>query len=150
VSGAFSIGFLPVGRSRGSAERVGRIVLGTFEERFRASLEHWSASDYERHWREALIRLIEDRASCLITNMVAPTSRVDNLEWWPAWPLGDEACFQQEVLLPGKLDPPFDPDDPYLHLEDYEPSDVEAGLSEWRVPLRAIRAFVAATEPDGG
>ena len=142
---AFSIGFLSAGRSRGSAERIGRIVLGTCEERFRASLEHWRASDYERHWRQALARLLGGSRSCLITNMVEPTSRVENLEWWPAWPLGDEVRFHQAVVLPGKLDPPFDLDDPYVHLEDYDPSDAEAGVSEWRVPLRAIRDFVAAT-----
>jgi hypothetical protein len=141
----FSIAFLPAERSPGSAERIGRIVLGTFEERFQASLEHWGVADYERHWRHALARLLEGSPSCLITNMVEPTSRVDNLEWWPAWPLGEEAIFHQEHVLPARLDPPFDPDDPYVHLEDYDPGDAEAGVSEWRVPLAAIRDFVAAT-----
>jgi hypothetical protein len=120
---------------------VGLIVLGAFRERFRASLEHWRPRDYERHWHEAVARLVEGAAeSCLITNLVRPDSVGDNVEWWPAWRVGDEARFHQEVFLPGLLGSPFDPRDPYVHVGGYEPDRL---VSEWRIPLSDLERFRA-------
>jgi hypothetical protein len=56
---------------------------------------------------------------------------------------GDEVAFLQEVFVPGILEPPFDPADAYRHVDDYQ-RDEALEVSEWRVPVDAIRDFLGS------
>jgi hypothetical protein len=130
----------PVGR--------GKIRIGSFEEELEASLEFWSAEDYERQWHEALELLLAgaERAA-LIVSMTDPAS-ANFLFWWPAYRDGEDVVFQSGVLFLEDLAQPFDPARWAAHVPPRErTSDAGEPISEWRVPLADIRDFIAARRP---
>src|ERR1700737_4794581 len=82
----------------------GSIEIGTFDERFLASLVHWDPNDYEHHWKEALTRIVSwADMSCLITSIVNP-STASHLFWWPMYREGDTVYIQHQILFFKNLD----------------------------------------------
>lgn len=58
---AFSIRLIPdpvPNLDPGVVASLGFIQIGSFQERFIASLMYWSADDYKRHWKEAIERIL--------------------------------------------------------------------------------------------
>ena len=120
----------------------GELRLGRDREGFRAPLGPWTAADYERQWRAAAARLLAGEPAGFWT--------VPWQFWWVAWPEGEEIVFHEEFLLPERLEAHGYVATPPVGAVPHEmigprESHTEEGqsVSEWRVPLRAVRTWLA-------
>lgn len=127
----------------------GEIRLGDYHEDFLAPLGPWAPTDYERQRREAAARLLAGRPAAFWT--------VPWQFWWVLWPESGEAIVHEELVLAERIEaggyvvaPPAGYA-PYeligarvSHSEDGEP------VSEWRVPLVAVRRWLVRGQSPSG
>ena len=126
-------GVLPAG------ERRGRINASSLNESFDASLSVWAAGDYEVQWREGIKRVLGGEAvSALLTNLGRSEDGVFSGVRWAMYRV-DEVVFLREQLVLRETVPGFDPADPYQSILERDP---DLKVSEWAVPLSALRDFL--------
>ena len=119
----------------------GRIELGAeLRERFVAPIGWWTREDYERQWVEGARRLVEGARE---SAFVVEAGRL----WWTAWREGETVVLQQRLLLvEEELAPAWTADAAHLPYalvgERCSQSEEGADVSEWRVPLVAMRSFL--------
>jgi hypothetical protein len=143
---SFSIGLLsdPVADLEpGVIASYGRIEIGEFQERFIASLMYWGRGDYERHWKQALARILDSfNASCLITSIVDPAA-ASHLFWWPMYRVHDTVYIQNHILFFDSLSSPFNQNDPFPSIPKRRLVDEDGNhLSEWSVSIKDIESFL--------
>ena len=120
------------------------------EEWFISPLRLWSVQDYEKHWREALERMVhgQDRSALIVSlGSLTPDNYVGG---WPMWRFGETVKFHEQMLFLSQLEQPFDLASPYIHVGDYynEPGeDRPLRFSEWEVSVSDMAAFLSAQEP---
>ena len=141
---SLSVGLERTGEN-GERYLAGKIVVGEFEESFRACLCYWDKNDYECRWRLAAEMLSAPfpRPAAFITNIHKPKG-FGHMIWWPAWREGASIVLQNQHLRMSKLRPLFDPKTPFAHLPPRRCLDEDGPPSEWTVPLQDIREFHAA------
>ena len=127
----------------GSPLSYGCITIGNFHERFEASVEFWSETDYVCHWQRSIQRIIERvSTSCLITSLTDPKTATF-LFWWPIYRLGDVVYFQNHVLFLDEIGADFDPQNPYRFVRDRETvSEDGSPVSEWSAPISSLIQFL--------
>jgi hypothetical protein len=130
-------------KSKHALAANGSIQIGDFRERFEASVEFWSKSNYRSHWKKSIRRIIDMHGkSCLITSLTDPKS-ANFLFWWPIYRIGDFAYFQNQVLFFDQIVGPFDPNDPYPHVRDrLTVTEDGSPISEWLVPISSLFRFI--------
>jgi len=125
----------------------GIITIGSFEERFVATLDYWCAKDYEQHWKQAIGRIVQvSDVSCLITSMHNPAA-ANFLFWWPMYRVGDTVFFQHHILFFDELPSPFNEHDPYACVPERKilNEDGEA-ISEWSASVDDLILFFTALD----
>jgi hypothetical protein len=128
--------------------RLGLIEMGSFQERFKASLTYWNADNYQRHWRQAVARIIQSSTtSCLISSMYNPTN-ANFIVWYPMYRVGDTVFIQNQILFLDELPLPFNENDPFSSIPERRTiSDGGELLSEWSVPLEDLKTFLLSDLP---
>jgi len=131
----------------GEQARIGLVRLGNHEERFIAHLNEWRAQDYVEHWNLALERALTARPAALVTDMWTP-AQSSHLVWWPLWKIGDDLAFHNQLLffethnITGariNVEELFAlVGEHFSHNDDGEP------VSEWRVPVAEVVAFLTS------
>ena len=113
----------------------GEMVLGDARCCFLVDLSSWGTAHYERQWREGITRLVQGAPSSALMTAYRGTSAEPHL-MWGLWRHETHVFVQEHPVVPGELDSPFDPLDPYPHVGNRIPAS-EHGLSipEWRFPL---------------
>lgn len=131
----------------GTISRPGQITVGRFRESFVSVLGYWDESKYQRHWHDAVQRLVSTgEDSCLIASIADP-SKSEMLLWWPMYRDGERAIVQNGILFYSELRDPFDPDDPFSSVPSRTMINEDGErVSEWSVDLDELRAFLARSE----
>lgn len=142
----FSIRFLegPLEGSRlGNALMYGEIAMGDFVEGFESQIGFWSPMDYTAQWIAGASRAANGSiASCLITSITDPLNE-EFLRWWLLYPRKDVVILRESLLLVHELPQKFTTTEPYSWIPEYRRRTEEGQLiSEWEVPVRAIRDFL--------
>jgi hypothetical protein len=120
---------------------LGEIKLDDFVETFETPLTFWSATRYEKQWREGIDRFLKGAPkSCLITSMLDPKSEAFGV-WWILYRDGRNVAVQNHLLLSSILGRNFSPDDPYRSIPDrLTSSDDGERVSEWFLEFDSLRA----------
>jgi hypothetical protein len=119
----------------------GRITLGDDAEDFLAPLSVWSRVDYEKHWIEAAVRIVEGAdLSGFFTSAFQ--------FWWTMWRDGPEIRVHEELLTPDRLQrlgpAPDTSHAPYQLLGPDRPTtEGGAAVSEWPLRVTDIEEFLA-------
>jgi hypothetical protein len=132
-------------------EAWGRITVGDFSERFRAALCYWSASDYRASWRAAseVLETGPSATSCLVTSIIEPAMS-NYVMCWPLYRDGDLVRVQNSLIFLDELGSPFAPAAPWLSVLPRETVNEDGWpISEWSVPLAAVREFFRDGERSG-
>jgi hypothetical protein len=143
----FSISFLPNNTDQtslvSSEMRLGRIVIGDFSEQFESSLSYWDINKYQENWKKGIERLLRGESkSCIITSMYNPKA-ANFISWWLMYSENRIVYFQNQLLFLKKLKIAFNPEDPYILINDRETvSENNIPISEWEVPLEALEEFL--------
>lgn len=142
----FDIKFLPPvweGSRLGNAALPGRIILGEHEEDFVSLIGFWSPRDYERQWRSAIERLVEERCeSCLVTS-IHDLRASDVARWWLLYPEQRVVHVQEALLFPKQLPGHVSEKDLYQAILPRETYNEDgAPISEWDVPFDDFIAFL--------
>lgn len=143
---AFSIKLLPEPApdlDPGVVACLGLIKIGTFEERFAASLMYWNADDYISHWSQAVARIVHSSpTSCLITSIVDPANS-KFLFWWPMYRIGKTVFIQNQILFLDQLKSSFNVQDPFIHVPDRKTINMEGQkISEWSTAIKDMEFFL--------
>jgi CdiI N-terminal domain len=146
VSMAFSIGLIPDPIPDLDPEVIaslGVIQIGSFQERFIASLMYWSADDYKRHWKQAIERILHSSdVSCLITSMIDPTTG-NHIFWWPMYRVNEHVFIQNHILFFDQLQSPFDERNPFSSITERQTIDEDGNrISEWSVQINELEEFL--------
>jgi hypothetical protein len=120
----------------------GEICIGDYIERFNAPVEVWSRQEYLDQWREALERFRSGhQPTCLVTAM-RDLAESDFISIWPIYKDGENAVFQNQVLLSSYIRDRFDGENVYDFIEPREIVSEDGELiSEWKVSLDAVERF---------
>jgi hypothetical protein len=142
---SFSIGFLPEpvpNLEPGIKACIGQIKIGSFQEKFSASLMHWKPAQYEQHWSQAISRIISSsETSALITSMTNPTLE-NHIFWWPMYRVDNTIFVQNQILFFDQLASPFNENDPFVHVSQRTVLNEDGErISEWSVPLSELKMF---------
>jgi hypothetical protein len=111
-----------------------------------ADLTSWSAKDYEAQWLAELIRIVTSQdKGALIISMHDP-AHAFQIMTWTMWKKNGQILFQNRLLFMLEANQSFDPFRVSDYIEEYE-SHTEDGdrISEWSVPIAAIRNFISET-----
>jgi hypothetical protein len=129
---SFAIAFTSGSAHGGSSHRrFGELTLGEHQEEFLSSLDAWQEADYERHWRDAVTRLVfHEDTSRLVTSVDAR-----RVTWFALRREGDDVVVRAER---GTLDP-ADPFGPAVGEGHHLPT-----VFEWTVPVADVRRFLEA------
>lgn len=143
---AFSIELLPdpvPDLDPGVIASLGIIEIGSFKERFIASLMYWSADDYRRHWKQAIERVLQSSTvSCLITSMLNPKT-ASLVFWWPMYRVNDTVFIQNHILFFETLQSPFDERNPFSFVPVRRTVDEDGNkISEWSVRISDLEGFL--------
>jgi hypothetical protein len=143
---AFSINLLPepvLDVDPGVTASYGEIEIGSFRERFVASLMYWRANDYKSHWDKALERIVyQSDTSCLITSIVDP-SVASHLFWWPMYRVNDVIYIQNQILFFEHRSSPFNERECFSYVSGHRTLDEDGSrISEWSVPVEDIESFL--------
>jgi hypothetical protein len=143
---AFSIDLIPdpvPDLDPGVVASLGTIQIGSFQERFIASLMYWSADDYKRHWRQAIERILHSSdVSCLITSVVDPTT-ANHIFWWPMYRVNEYVFIQNQILFFDQLQFPFDEQNPFSSVAERRTIDEDGNrISEWSVQIDELEEFL--------
>jgi hypothetical protein len=146
----FSIGFAEetlTDAEPGETARIGVLRLGSYEERFIAHLNEWHEQDYVEHWRRALARALAGRPAALVTDMLTPAQST-HLVWWPLWKIGDDLAFHNQLLFFEMHDitgSGINVEELFgLVGEHFTNNDDGEPVSEWRVPVAEVAAFLTS------
>lgn len=131
----------------GNKACMGLIRIGSFEEHFIASLTYWRADDYERHWKDAIFRIVKGHlTSCLITSMIDPEN-AKFIFWWPMYRVQDTVFIQNQILFFENLPHTFNENDPFSSIpERVTVNDEGQRLSEWTIPVKSLEEFLQDKE----
>lgn len=122
---------------------VGSIVIGSFRERFEASLDFWEEADYEEHWLKAIRRLVDGAASTALITQLHDPAQANFIVWWPIYRVDAVARFHNQLLMLEDLDTTFDLGDIYRHIPPYGQTNEDGErISEWSVSLVELESFV--------
>jgi hypothetical protein len=123
--------------------RLGEIVIGDYIEMFEASISYWIADDYQKHWKQAIERIVNGEAkSRLITSMYDPV-KANFIFCWPIYREGMRIYFQNQMLLMEYQDSPLDPKNLFLDIEDRQMlNDEGLPVSEWEVSVIDLKDFL--------
>jgi hypothetical protein len=143
---AFSIGLIPdpvPNLDPGVVASLGVIQIGSFQERFIASLMYWSADDYKRHWKQAIKRILHSSdVSCLITSMVNPITG-NHIFWWPMYRMNGHVFIQNHILFFDQLQSQFDERNPFSSVTERQTIDEDGNrISEWSVQINELEEFL--------
>ena len=125
------------------SERFGLITIGSYAERFVASITFWDVTRYRRHWQQAIARIVQGSVtSTLITAMYDPAV-ANFIYWWPIYRLGNTVRFQNHILFLNEIEGSFDPHDPFRFVPQRMiiNSDGEK-ISEWSVSIADLECFL--------
>jgi hypothetical protein len=139
----FSIEFLHVEDSDPQLGK-GQITIGSFWETFGISLSFWSVSDYQKHWKDALQRIVDGHASsCLLTSVHDPAHA--NFFWsWPLYLENNIVYIHNQILFLDKISGIFDLNNPFQYIGQRETISEEGRkISEWQTELASISEFLA-------
>jgi CdiI N-terminal domain len=120
----------------------GLIKIGTFSEKFIASLDFWSVSDYENHWKKAILRILEgNNTSILITSLNNPT--ISNFyTWWPMYRIQKTIYFQNQLFFLNQLRKPFDLKNPFKYVRARQTHNENAEkISEWVLDVNDLKEY---------
>ena len=119
----------------------GELTLGDHNERFRAPLVYWSASDYRNHWIKAAGRIVSGLESAFFVRVYDPLV-ANFLEWWPMYPEGQFVYVQNHLLFLDQLDGPLDILDPWRYIPPRSTKDEDGEkISEWVVSMKEMDDF---------
>jgi hypothetical protein len=130
----FSIEFI---RSINHSEKdVGGLLrINGHEEQFRSPLTYWNIDDYMNQWKIGISRVRQGKASCLITAIENP-KHFHFGEWWLLYVRNGRVLLQNHLLLRELFEQPFDPENPYSFIPEYESTTEEGDLiSEWQLSM---------------
>jgi CdiI N-terminal domain len=126
--------------AEGRRQAGGVLAVGQARLPFFLDCSHWSASDYERQWKEGIHRIAEGaRSSALLTAYRGNGDEPHTL--WAMWRDHDHIYVQARTIRPLAFAAPFDPWDAY----DFVPSRMPVGeyvppATQWRVELESFFA----------
>jgi hypothetical protein len=131
------------GSEVGNTGRVGVISLGDESESFQSLIGYWSPLDYQRHWESAVRRVVElGMPACLVTSVHDP-AQAEVVHCWYMYPTGNDVVIRNALLLRSSTTEPFDTSAPHRFVPPYSEVNEDGGeISEWRVPLSALREFL--------
>jgi len=137
----FSISFLSEIKA-GAKSSKGSIIIGSSTEYFLSSFDYWTPNNYRKQWLKAVALIqTEESRSALITDVpfLSPPSFIN---WWPMWRFGQLVKIQEQLLILEDLTAPFDINNPYIHLGEYESINEEGQpISEWTVSVSDLIQF---------
>lgn len=139
----FSIELLEQSPHGPDSVRFGIITIGSFVERFTVATDYWGVTQYRRHWREAVTRIVQGfGTSALITSMYDPAV-ANFICWWPMYLMDHTVYFQNHILFLSELDRPFDPNDPFRSVpERARINSDDDKISEWSASLAELESFL--------
>ncbi len=141
----FNIGFVRDPKKK-PGYKLGYMMLDSSKEGFYSSITYWDTAQYEKHWHDAITRLVNGaECSALITDMPPPSPTGYAIDWWPMWREGDNVYVQEQLIIQSELKEVFDPSNPYVHIDPHI-TELESGdrPSEWIVPLQDFVEFLRA------
>ena len=140
---AFSIVLLDEPASDIESGRLGLITIGSYQERFVAPITYWDVTNYRRHWRQAITRIVQGSVtSALITSMYDPAV-ANFIHWWPMYRLGDTVYFQNHILFLNELETPFEPNDPFRFVPERVVINSDGDkISEWSAPIADLESML--------
>jgi hypothetical protein len=135
----FYIGFVSGARVDANGRRyaIGDATLGEHSQRFEANLDHWSTADYERQWREAVLRLAGGpESSALVTSYEGGGDGRHIV--LPMWREGSAVYVQPPLVLDGDAE---DTGAIYDKIGERGTMSAAAAIAEWQLPLGQLLAF---------
>jgi hypothetical protein len=135
----FYIGFVSGARVDASGRRyaIGDATLGEHSQRFEANLDHWSTADYERQWREAVLRLATGpESSALVTSYEGGGDGRHIV--LPMWREGSAVYVQPPLVLDADVE---DSSGIYDKIGERGTMSAAAAIAEWQLPLGQLLAF---------
>jgi hypothetical protein len=128
----------------------GRLVLGKSTEGFLGNLALWSKLDYETHWTRELKALLEGKPKVALVVSYNDPKASSNLEIWRVYRDGEWLHFQNQLPWYSDLPKEFEISEMSRYIDDRVVINAEGDrISEWHVPIRDIKLFLAGGSVGG-
>jgi CdiI N-terminal domain len=123
----------------GERAAYGVIQIGDYTERFLASLDFWTRSDYLRQWHGAIDRIKQGHEKSALFTSISDPKYANFFTWWPMYIVDGTVYFQNALLFLDRLDEPFDLANPYKYVENRTTKTQDGSpVSEWSLEISEV------------
>jgi hypothetical protein len=124
---------------RGERAAYGVIQIGDHTERFLASLDFWTRSDYLRQWQEAIDRIKQGHEKSALFTSITDPKYGNFFTWWPTYVVDGIVYFRNGLLFLDRLGEPFDLANPYKYVENRTTKTQDGtAVSEWSLDISEV------------
>ena len=124
----------------GHRQAGGLLAVGEARLPFLLDCAHWSASDYERQWKEGIHRIAEGARSSLLLTAYRGDGRGPHM-LWAMWRDDDHVYVQARSVRPSTRAQPFDPWNAYAYVPTRMPvGEYAPPATQWRIELESFFA----------
>jgi len=124
----------------GRRQAGGLLAVGQAHLPFFLDCAHWSASDYERQWKEGIHRIAEGARSSLLLTAYRGDGH-DPHTLWAMWRDDDHVYVQARSVRPSTRAQPFDPWNAYAYVPTRMPvGEYAPPATQWRIELESFFA----------
>lgn len=130
--------------AEGRRQAGGLLTVGNARLPFLLDCAHWTASDYERQWKEGIRRIADGaRSSALVTAYQGDDDAPHTM--WAMWRDDDHVYVQARSVRTQPFAESFDPSMPYRYVPSRMPvCEYAPPATQWRVELESF--FASAFE----
>ena len=120
-----------------------RLTLQNYAEEEGADLTFWSTKDYENQWLTWLNQLMASRDEGALIISIHDPANAFRVWTWTMWKKDDQVLFQNRLLFMLEGSRTSNPACVFEYVGEYQSHDEDGDrISEWTVPIAAIRNFV--------
>jgi hypothetical protein len=123
---------------------VGLITVGEFVENFVSTLYEWTNEQYQRQWRDSLVRFVNGADRAVLITWYVNRKESSNLQRWALY-RGEAGIVHVQSHMPwySNLDRQFAVDEASNFLQDrITLNEDRLALSEWNIPIGEIELFL--------
>ena len=120
-----------------------RLTLQNCAEEEAADLTFWSTKDYENQWLTRLNQLMASRDKGALIISIHDPANAFRVWTWTMWKKDDQVLFQNRLLFMLEGSRTSNPACVSEYIGEYQSHDQDGDrISEWTLPIAAIRNFV--------
>jgi hypothetical protein len=126
-------------------EGLGKIILGSFEEKFEFNCSFWTQCDYQKDWKETAEDILGDLGYGVFFTAIQEPADSNFFRGWIAWKEDSKVIFTEKIFLEEQYDLNKLLKREYRYKaisEDIADTKSDIQVSKWTISMEEVQNFL--------